>query len=115
MGRLPLLPPTQHVSASVSTPGKGQGMGKPLLCSAYSLPTSTVIDTRLILGAGLFGLGWGISGICPGPALVNLAGLLFLSLTGVSDVGVMVKIGCYVASMIAGMKLETEISKLMAK
>jgi uncharacterized protein len=37
-----------------------------------ALPTSG-IDRRLILGATLFGIGWGLAGICPGPALVDLA------------------------------------------
>ncbi|QLI83110.1 YeeE/YedE family protein [Chitinibacter fontanus] len=46
------------------------------------LPTSTVIDKRLILGSIAFGIGWGIGGICPGPALVavgsgSLGGVLF--------------------------------------
>ena len=34
------------------------------------IPTSTVIDRRLILGGVLFGVGWGVAGLCPGPALV---------------------------------------------
>lgn len=34
------------------------------------LPTKTTIDKRLILGAVLFGIGWGLAGICPGPGLV---------------------------------------------
>lgn len=39
---------------------------------AMSLPTSRVIDKRLVLGSLAFGIGWGIAGICPGPALVLL-------------------------------------------
>ena len=35
-------------------------------------PTSKVIDKRLIIGSSLFGIGWGITGICPGPAISNL-------------------------------------------
>jgi uncharacterized membrane protein YedE/YeeE len=37
------------------------------------LPTNRTIDTRLILGGVLFGLGWGLGGFCPGPALVALS------------------------------------------
>ncbi len=39
---------------------------------AIQLPTAHHIDTRLVIGAALFGIGWGIAGICPGPALVLL-------------------------------------------
>src|SRR5579871_6648885 len=39
---------------------------------AMSLPTSRGIDKRLVLGSLAFGIGWGIAGICPGPALVLL-------------------------------------------
>lgn len=37
------------------------------------LPTATRIDARLVGGSALFGIGWGIAGLCPGPALANLA------------------------------------------
>lgn len=36
------------------------------------LPTATRIDRRLVLGGVMFGIGWGIAGFCPGPALVAL-------------------------------------------
>ena len=45
----------------------------PLLSSAFSVPTRTDIDFRLVLGATIFGLGWGIVGYCPAPALTSLA------------------------------------------
>lgn len=50
---------------------------------AIDLPSSTVIDRRLLIGGLLFGAGWGIGGYCPGPALVSAgsgssAGLLFV-------------------------------------
>jgi hypothetical protein len=37
------------------------------------LPTKTEIDMPLILGAVIFGIGWGLAGLCPGPALAGLA------------------------------------------
>jgi uncharacterized membrane protein YedE/YeeE len=37
-------------------------------------PTTSTIDRRLVIGAVLFGAGWGLAGFCPGPALVSLAG-----------------------------------------
>lgn len=48
--------------------------GKPFFADRYDLPGTILIDSRLIGGAALFGLGWGISGVCPGPAI---AGLVF--------------------------------------
>lgn len=47
---------------------------KPLFGTQFLAPASRSLDLRLLLGAALFGLGWGLSGFCPGPALVN-AGL----------------------------------------
>jgi uncharacterized membrane protein YedE/YeeE len=44
----------------------------PILNSRFQLPTKKDIDKRLIIGAILFGLGWGWAGICPGPGLVSI-------------------------------------------
>jgi len=43
------------------------------LGGALHLPTSSQIDKRLVIGALLFGLGWGLAGFCPGPAWVSMA------------------------------------------
>ena len=48
------------------------GRGRPLLADTLVLPNKTDIDVRLLAGAGLFGIGWGLSGFCPGPAIVSL-------------------------------------------
>ena len=45
---------------------------KPFFDTNFHLPTSDVIDIKLIGGAALFGMGWGLSGFCPGPALASL-------------------------------------------
>lgn len=42
---------------------------KPVLADAFQIPTKTVIDRPLVLGAVLFGVGWGMSGFCPGPGI----------------------------------------------
>lgn len=47
-------------------------MDGPALATSFHLPTSTRIDSPLVIGAGLFGIGWGISGLCPGPAVASL-------------------------------------------
>lgn len=48
---------------------------RPLLTQEFSHPEKTSVDTSLILGSSLFGIGWGLSGVCPGPAVVNVASL----------------------------------------
>lgn len=46
---------------------------KPLHASSFSLANNPHLDSRLISGAVIFGLGWGLAGICPGPAVSSLA------------------------------------------
>jgi uncharacterized membrane protein YedE/YeeE len=67
-----------------------KGRSKTLLGSAIFLPQATVIDRRLLGGSALFGVGWGLAGFCPGPALVSL---------GLGDA----KVWVFVAAMVAGM------------
>lgn len=45
---------------------------QPLLAPRFGVPTRRDIDGRLVVGAGLFGVGWGVTGFCPGPALASL-------------------------------------------
>ena len=45
----------------------------PLFQEKFRLPTRSDIDMRLIAGASLFGAGWGLVGLCPGPAIASLA------------------------------------------
>ncbi|XXY47582.1 YeeE/YedE family protein [Sorangium sp. So ce269] len=65
----------------------------PLLADRLVVPTRTDLDARLFAGAALFGVGWGLAGYCPGPALVSLA-------TGSHAVL------AFVAAMAAGMAIE---------
>lgn len=69
------------------TPRPGR---KPWLAESFQLPTRKDIDARLLLGAALFGIGWGLAGYCPGPALASV-------LTGGLDALV------FVATLAAGM------------
>jgi uncharacterized membrane protein YedE/YeeE len=48
-------------------------MHRPLLASTFAIPQTSALDAPLMIGAGLFGIGWGLVGICPGPAIAALA------------------------------------------
>lgn len=67
---------------------------RPLLDEGFSIPKKTDVDGRLLGGATLFGVGWGLSGFCPGPAVVALT-------TGLPAVF------AFFAAMLAGMGLYT--------
>ena len=47
----------------------------PLLDGGFQLPTKQELDGRLLGGAALFGIGWGLSGYCPGPAIASIGGI----------------------------------------
>jgi uncharacterized membrane protein YedE/YeeE len=66
--------------------------GSPLLAESFSIPTRRDLDPELLAGAALFGIGWGLGGFCPGPALAGL-------LQGVGGVYV------FVAAMLVGVVL----------
>ncbi|MBL8597866.1 MAG: YeeE/YedE family protein [Devosia sp.] len=51
----------------------GRARGKPLLDVQFHEPEFNRIDRPLVIGAALFGIGWGMSGICPGPAISLIA------------------------------------------
>ena len=44
----------------------------PVQCATFSMPTSTNIDKPLVIGSAIFGVGWGLSGLCPGPVVASL-------------------------------------------
>jgi uncharacterized protein len=46
---------------------------QPLFGNDFDLPLSQVIDKKLVIGSCIFGIGWGLSGLCPGPAMASLA------------------------------------------
>lgn len=48
-------------------------MAAPIAVSRFDLPQTHRIDARLAIGALIFGAGWGIGGLCPGPAIADLA------------------------------------------
>jgi uncharacterized membrane protein YedE/YeeE len=67
--------------------------GRPWFDRTFHVPASQRIDGRLVLGAALFGVGWGLAGYCPGPGLVAIVG---------GHVGPIV----FVAAMVAGFLLQ---------
>lgn len=71
----------------------------PLLASDFQLPTRKDIDARLLIGAGLFGIGWGLAGYCPGPALVSAGALVDTALVFVP---VMLVSGVLTRRLLAG-------------
>lgn len=64
----------------------------PVAAAAFEIPTRKDIDAKLIAGAAIFGLGWGLAGYCPGPAI---AALVFGRL----------ETAVFVVAMVAGMAL----------
>lgn len=51
----------------------GRKMNRPLYEEYWRLPTKSKIDSTLIMGAAVFGIGWGVGGFCPGPAITAIA------------------------------------------
>ena len=45
----------------------------PILTNKFYLPSRTKLDSKLIVGAAIFGVGWAVSGLCPGPAISSIA------------------------------------------
>lgn len=76
-----------------------RALPKPVLDDRFHLPARNDIDRRLVIGSVLFGVGWGLAGFCPGPAISALA-------TGIGPVLI------FVAAMVCGMVLH---DRLLAK
>ncbi|TAK21132.1 MAG: YeeE/YedE family protein [Myxococcaceae bacterium] len=74
----------------------------PLFDGRFHLPTRKDIDLRLVLGAALFGVGWGLGGYCPGPGLVSAAA---------GSPGALV----FVVGMTAGMLIEQAVARALPR
>eukprot|EP00002_Diphylleia_rotans_P004045 TRINITY_DN12908_c0_g1_i4.p1 TRINITY_DN12908_c0_g1~~TRINITY_DN12908_c0_g1_i4.p1 ORF type:complete len:133 (-),score=34.31 TRINITY_DN12908_c0_g1_i4:24-422(-) len=71
---------------------------KPVCNVKFSVPNNRVVDAKLVIGSCLFGAGWGLAGMCPGPAIVGIAS---------GSVGPIV----FVCSLIAAIAVEKECEK----
>src|SRR6202041_357180 len=66
------------MAAGLAVAGTGYALVRPrtpIFDTQMRWPTATAIDRSLIIGAALFGIGWGLVGLCPGPAIADLATL----------------------------------------
>ena len=90
----PTLGVVMAAALAVATPGFAmvRRRREPYLGGAFRIPSARDVDSRVIGGAVVFGIGWGMAGFCPGPAIAALA-------TGLWPVFV------FVAAMLAGMSL----------
>lgn len=61
------------VTASFAGVRLSRRLGAPVLAPRYDLPTRSNVDAQLVLGSAIFGVGWGIAGLCPGPAIASLS------------------------------------------
>jgi uncharacterized protein len=75
---------------------------RPLFEAKFQLPTRSDLDGRLVLGAALFGVGWGMGGFCPGPGLVS---------AGAGSLDAIV----FVVGMTLGMIVEHAVTRRLAR
>ena len=69
---------------------------KPILASKYHLPQHNNISKKMLVGSALFGIGWGILGICPGPAIVNLLSSPLPILIFLISLYLGIKLSCFI-------------------
>jgi len=74
-------------------------MKHPLLAGEFRIPQARKVEPRLLAGAALFGIGWGLIGLCPGPAIAGLAFGLW-------------QVALFVAAMLAGMAVHRLVMPL---
>jgi uncharacterized membrane protein YedE/YeeE len=67
-----------------------------MLCDSFDLPKKNKVDRPLVMGAAIFGVGWGLAGFCPGPAIVGM---------GIGKIKAII----FVTAMLTGMFLARKI------
>ncbi|WVQ82714.1 hypothetical protein IAT38_004846 [Cryptococcus sp. DSM 104549] len=98
-----VLPNAIHYARLVRRARAQGGEPKPrLVGETWSVPSRRDLDWRLVTGAVVFGVGWGLAGVCPGPALVTLGEAILAAGSGAGVEG-WKKTGTFVATMLGGM------------
>lgn len=94
-----------HLTTNTTTNANCPPVCTPVLADTYNLPSNSArVDAKLLLGGALFGTGWGLSGMCPGPALIG-------AVAPTAGVGVW----AYVAAMVVGMIAEPQVATLLTR
>ncbi|HEY1692576.1 MAG TPA: DUF6691 family protein [Polyangiaceae bacterium] len=84
--------------------------GAPLLASSFAMPTRAGVDAGLVVGAAIFGVGWGMGGFCPGPAIVSaVTGAMPVVAFVVAMMGTMALLGVSIERPRAKRALESEV------
>ncbi len=73
----------------------------PILAEKFTLPSKTSLDMPLLSGAVLFGIGWGLAGLCPGPAIAGLAS---------ADPSIALFVAAMIAGQFIGIRLERKLT-----
>jgi uncharacterized membrane protein YedE/YeeE len=79
-----------------------RSMKRPVMADEFCIPQNRTVETRMLAGAAMFGIGWGIVGLCPGPAIAGLV-------LGKWEIWV------FVAAMIAGMWAQRQYADFRAR
>ena len=79
-----------------------RGRRAPLLAAKFFVPSRRDLDVRLLIGAAVFGVGWGLGGYCPGPGFVSLAS---------GGAGATIFVGCMLAGMFGAGKFEAALAR----
>src|SRR5439155_12830376 len=75
-----------------------QARPRPLFASSFQLPARRDVDAPLVVGSAIFGVGWGLAGYCPGPALASVASCALSTWT-------------FLAAMVVGMVVQSLVER----
>ena len=118
---LRLLPPWQHFDPSLAMIVLGgvlpnlihyqslkpisPNSGPNYPWESWRIPQRKDIDWKLTIGSAIFGIGWGLCGVCPGPVLVNLSQTFVDLVMGKAHIATLLGVGSFISAMIMGMKV----------